>query len=90
MSVVVSFTMSTPCETEYGSDMSYFSWRVGLIEIWFAIMSKRPASSPAKMPSNWVSLNSASTPSSAATACATSTSYPVRSPLPPSWKLYGE
>ena len=77
-------TTTTPGLTEYGSEKSYLALRSSLIETWFAITSKRSPSRPANIASHWVSSNSGSTPSFSATAVITSTSYPVRSPVPPS------
>ena len=69
-----SFTTMTPGETVYGALKRYFSSRSGLIETWFAMTSKRPASRPAKIASHCVSSNSTSRPSLSATASAISTS----------------
>jgi hypothetical protein len=65
---------TTPFETVYGSENRYFFSRSGVIVTWLAMTSYRSASSPAKIASNCVSLNSTSMPSSAPTAWATSTS----------------
>ena len=69
-----SLTTMTPDDTVYGALNRYCSSRSGLIDTWFAITSKRPASRPAKIASHWVSWNSISRPSLSATASATSTS----------------
>src|SRR4051812_26147297 len=83
------FTTTTPGLMVYGVENSYFALRSGVIDTWFAIASNRPASRPAKIASHWVSSNFASTPSFAATARITSTSYPVSGPLPSAWKVNG-
>src|SRR4051794_23143945 len=84
-----SFTTTPPGLTVYGVEKAYFALRSSVIDTWFAMASKRPASRPAKIASHWVSSNFTSTPSFAATARITSTSYPVSGPLPSAWKVNG-
>ena len=74
MLVVSVFTTTTPGQTVHGVEKSYLADRVGLIDTWLVITSKRPAVSPAKIPSNWVSRKVAFTPSFLATAETTSMS----------------
>src|SRR3954453_18541516 len=89
MSLSSLFTTTTPGLMVYGVENSYFALRSGVIDTWFAIASNRPASRPAKIASHWVSSKFTSTPSFAATARITSTSYPVSGPLPSAWKVNG-